>query len=260
LLAYPLLKLTKVLKNHLLNNIKLLTLYIVAKSLLRQMTNRINAIFAQNILYMKNIFLLLLIVPALLVAQSDDKLLIKKGIDTEKYVPKGLKVADEAPKIIALSLSGEKINSEELLKEKEIVVIFYRGEWCPICNRYLNNLNDSLSYILDKNVEILVVGPQTNENTQKTKDKTEGSFTLIPDTSMQIMQNFDVLFNVTKKYQGKIKTFLFTDIAESNNQDEAKLPVPATYIIGKDGKIKWRHFDYDYSKRASVKAILDHLN
>lgn len=209
---------------------------------------------------MKNIFLLLLIVPALLVAQSDEKLLIKKGIDTEKYIPKGLKVGEVAPKIIASSLSGEKINSEELLKEKEIVVIFYRGEWCPICNRYLSNLNDSLSYILDKNVQVLVVGPETFENTEKIQKKSEATFTLIPDTSMQIMKRFDVLFNVTKKYQSKIKTFLFTDIAESNNQDEAKLPVPATYIIGKDGKIKWRHFDYDYSKRASVKVILDHLN
>ena len=47
---------------------------------------------------------------------------------------------------------------------------------------------------------------------------------------------------------------------ENNNQEEAKLPVPATYIIGKDGLIKWRHFNYNYSQRASVKEILDNLN
>ena len=76
---------------------------------------------------------------------------------------------------------------------------------------------------------------------------------------MKIMQDFDVLFKVTKKYQGKIKTFLFTDIAKNNNQDEAQLPVPATYIIDQKGMVKWRHFDYDYTKRASAKDIIKAL-
>ena len=208
---------------------------------------------------MKNVFVLLLLFPTLLSAQ-EEKILTKKGVDTKEYVPKGVRVGEDAPKILAKTLSGKKISSAEVLKEKEIVVIFYRGEWCPVCNRYLSNLNDSLSYITDKNVQVLVIGPETFENAEKTQGKSKGTFTLIPDTTMQIMKDFDVLFNVTKKYQGKIKTFLFTDIAESNNQEEAQLPVPATYIIGKDGKIKWRHFDYDYSKRASVKSIIENLN
>ena len=197
--------------------------------------------------------------PMLLLSQNDNDILVKKGVDTEKYIPKGIKVGMDAPNIIASSVKGEIISSNDILKEKEIVVIFYRGEWCPICNRYLSNLSDSLSYIISKNAQVLVIGPENFENAQKTGEKAEAEFTLIPDTSMQILKDFDVLFYVTKKYQGKIKTFLFTDIAKNNNQDEAQLPVPATYIIGKDGKIKWRHFDYDYSKRASVKSIIKNL-
>ncbi len=208
---------------------------------------------------MRKILVFSLLLPLSLFSQDNEKLLLKKGVDTEKYVPKGLEVGNNAPVIEAKALDGKLINSKQLLKEKEIVVIFYRGEWCPVCNRYLSNLNDSLNFILDRNAEVLVVGPETFENTEKTKEKSKGSFVLIPDTSMQIQKDFDVLFYVTKKYQGKIKTFLFTDIAENNNQEEAQLPVPATYIIGKDGKIKWRHFDYDYSKRATVKSIIDNL-
>lgn len=210
---------------------------------------------------MKNLILLLIVLPFSLFAQEDKKLMNKKGIDIESHIPKGLEVGAQAPNISAISLDNEKIVSSEILKkQKQVVVIFYRGEWCPICNRYLSNLNDSLKYILDAGAEVLVVGPESFENTEKTQEKSKGTFTLIPDTTMQIMKDYDVLFSVTKKYQGKIKTFLFTDIAESNNQEEAKLPVPATYIIGVDGKIKWRHFDYDYSKRASAKAIIDNLD
>lgn len=209
---------------------------------------------------MKIVLFIFLVLPSLLWSQEDNKLLTKKGVDIEKNIPNGIEVGKVAPKIEAKTLNGVTINSNELLKDKEIVVIFYRGEWCPICNRYLSNLSDSLSYIVSKNAKVIVVGPESFENAKKTSEKSEAEFTIIPDTTMQIQKEFDVLFYVTKKYQGKIKTFLFTDIAESNNQEEAQLPVPATYIIGKDGKIKWRHFDYDYSKRASVKSIIDNLD
>ena len=197
--------------------------------------------------------------PFFVMAQTDLKSINKKGIDTSKYIPKGLLIGEKAPIIESISNSGELISSQEIIKNQEIVVIFYRGKWCPVCTRYLSNLNDSLNSILKKNAVLLVIGPETFENANKTIEKTKGTFTLIPDTSGKIASEFDVMFYVTSGYQKKIKTFLRTDISKNNNQDEAQLPVPATYIIGKDGNIKWRHFKYNYSERASVKEILNHL-
>jgi peroxiredoxin len=209
---------------------------------------------------MKKYLMLALLSPMLIFSQSNGDEIFKKGVDTTKFIPKGLNIGSKAPVIQGYSLDNEKINSKEILKSKNIVLIFYRGKWCPVCNRYLSNLNDSLKYITNKNAEIFVVGPETFENAEKTADKSGASFLLIPDTSFKILKDYDVLFNVTKKYQAKIKTFLMTDIAKNNNQYEATLPVPATYIIGKDGTIIWRHFNYNYSERASVREILDNLN
>ena len=208
---------------------------------------------------MKKLLLIILLFPILTRAQVTTQVMNKKGIDTTKYVPTGLNIGDKAPLIIATSLTGNKVNSQELLTEKKIVLIFYRGKWCPYCTRFLSNLNDSLSYISTKNATVLVVGPESIDNTEKTAGKTKASFILIPDTSMQIQKDYDVLFNVTRKYQGKIKTFLMTDIAKNNHQEEAILPVPATYIINQNGEIIWRYFDYDYSKRPSVKEIIDNI-
>jgi len=64
---------------------------------------------------------------------------------------------------------------------------------------------------------------------------------------------------VTDAYQKKIRDKLNTDIAENNGNKEAKLPVPATYVIGKDGVIKYVQFDLNYKNRASVEGILEHL-
>lgn len=208
---------------------------------------------------MKYIVTLFIVLPLVTFSQGYTKEMVKKGVDTSLYVPKGLQIGEVAPVIMGASVEGRMIDSKEILIEKKIVLIFYRGKWCPVCNKYLNNLNDSLQYITSKNTEVIVVGPETFENAEKMVVKTKGEFILVPDTSFKILTAYDVLFHVTKKYQGKIKTFLMTDIAENNNQEEATLPVPATYIIGQDGKIKWRQFDYDYSKRATVKEILEQL-
>lgn len=209
---------------------------------------------------MRTIFFIILMIPLLSVAQNNDKeIMYKKGMDTKKHIPEGLEIGKSAPEIKTYSVEGKLINSTNILKEKQIVLIFYRGKWCPICNRYLSNLNDSLEYIINENAEIIVVGPESFESAKKMSKKSDADYMLVPDTSLKILEDYDVMFNVTKKYQGKIKTFLMTDIAQNNGQEEATLPVPATYIIGKDGVIKWRHFDYDYSVRATAKEIIDNL-
>ncbi|MCB0401803.1 MAG: AhpC/TSA family protein [Flavobacteriales bacterium] len=208
---------------------------------------------------MRTSVLTILVVPFLACAQVKDDAIIKKGVDVSKHVPKGIEAGQQAPEIVGVSVDGRQVESKAMVEDKELVLIFYRGNWCPYCSRHLSNLNDSLQYLTQAGAEVVVIGPENFESAHKTQEKTESDFILLPDTSMQLMQAYDVLFTVTKRYKGKIKTFLFTDIAENNGQDEAMLPVPATYIIGRDHNVKWRHFDYDYTKRASVKEILDHL-
>ena len=208
---------------------------------------------------MKQLLLFVIFFPILLFAQNKGKKITRYGIDTNKYVPKGIEVGQKAPLINATSVNGKVLNTDEIRKEKNVVLIFYRGKWCPVCNRYLNNLNDSLQYITDKGAEILVIGPESFDNAEKLLKKSNAGFILIPDTNLKILTDYDVLFNVTKSYQKKVSIALFTSIAKNNNQEEAILPVPATYIIGKDGNIIYRHFDYDYTVRASVSEIIDHL-
>lgn len=183
----------------------------------------------------------------------------KFGIDTSFTLPTGIEKGIKAPIINALDIHGDSINSRDLLKDKQIVLLFYRGEWCPVCNKYLSNLNDSLNYIKEKNAIIVVVGTELIEKATKTEKKTDADFIIISDTSYTIQNDYNVLFKVTKGYQTKIKTLLLTDIAKNNGKEDAFLPIPATYIINQKGFITFKHFDYNYHNRASVKEIIDNL-
>jgi len=205
---------------------------------------------------MEIITILVLFLPFICFSQEKAK---KFGIDTTQAIPNGIEVGILAPKINATSINGEFISSDILLAEKQIVLLFYRGEWCPVCNKYLSNLSDSLKYITEKNATVIVVGPELIESAEKTANKTNAEFIIISDTSYTIQNNYDVLFHVTKGYQKKIKTFLLSDIAKNNGKEDAYLPIPATYIINQKGIITFKDFHFDYHNRASIKKIIDNL-
>jgi len=135
-------------------------------------------------------------------------------------------------------------------------LLFFRGQWCPVCNRYLSNFQDSVQQILDKGASVIAVTPETSDNAKTMISKTGMTFTVVSDIDEKIMKSYDVLFDVTDDYQNKIINNLDNDIAENNGKEKARLPVPATYIINKKGDIISVFFDYNYKKRASVSEIV----
>ncbi len=172
--------------------------------------------------------------------------------------PTGLKVGDKAPMFSAQNQAGKEIELKKLLKKGDVVILFYRGQWCPYCNQQLKKMNDSLLYISAKGATVIAVTPETAENVQKTIEKTKASFSIIEDENLAIMKSYKVNFTVDENTIAKYKTYGI-DFEKANGSNSTNLPVPATYIIGKNGKIKYAFFDVNYTKRASVKDIIEHL-
>lgn len=176
--------------------------------------------------------------------------------DTSK--PQGLKIGDMAPQFVAKDQNGNSINLKSLLTKGEVVVVFYRGQWCPYCNKQLSKINDSLPLITAKGATVITITPETFDNIKKTVEKTKATFSIVEDKDLVIMKEYKVSFAVDEKTITKYKKYGI-DFDKANGTNGANLPVPATYIIGKDGKIKYSFFNEDYSKRASVKEILSNL-
>ncbi len=185
--------------------------------------------------------------------------LTKLGIDTSFLVPKGLEVGQKAPDFEGQDQYGQKFSLSSLLNEGPVVLIFYRGDWCPVCNRYLGRFQDSLHLIMSAGGQVLAITPETNDNIQNTLAKAKVGLKVMSDRDEQVMDAYGVKFRVTKGYQNRIKLGLGDDIASNNGQEEANLPVPATYIIGRDGTIKFRQFDLDYRVRASIEEMIGQL-
>jgi len=189
----------------------------------------------------------------------EDQKWMKIGYDLTKGKPKGLTTGTKAPDFELTATDGSTFKLSAELKKQPVVMLFYRGQWCPVCHRYLTAFMEEVPKITATGAKVIAVAPETNENIKKIVDATGINFSVMQDPDYKVMKAYDVLFNVTEAYQQKIKDKLKTDIAENNGKDEASLPVPATYVIGQDGTIKYVQFDLNYKNRASVKEILEHL-
>jgi peroxiredoxin len=184
----------------------------------------------------------------------------KFGIETiNSHVPSGLKAGDKAPGFTGYDQKGKQVELKKLLEKGPVVLFFYRGKWCPVCSRYLDHYQDSVKLITDQGVSFVGITPESIENVEQTVKFHNITFTVIYDCQEKIMQDYDGMYSVTPAYQDKILKSLSTDIAKNNGREAARLPVPATYIITRDGFIAAVQFDIDYNNRASVKWILQNL-
>ncbi len=170
-----------------------------------------------------------------------------------------MKVGDKAPDFVAYDQTGKQVQLTKLLEKGPVVLFFYRGKWCPVCSRYLNDYQDSINLIIDQGFNVVAVTPESIENVEQTVKFHNLTFTVLYDCQEQIMKDYDVMFTVTKDYQDMIRKRFSTSIAENNGREEAHLPVPATYIINRDGIIVAEQFNPDYHYRASVKWMLQNL-
>lgn len=175
------------------------------------------------------------------------------------FAQSGLKTGDQAPMFATKDNSGKTIDLKSALRShKAVVLFFYRGQWCPYCNKHIQQLQDSLQLLTAKGAYVIGVTPETGENIDKTRQKTHASFTIIHDEGYKIMKAYDVDYRVDDPLFAKLKIYGI-DLEKGNGNTDHVLPVPATYIINRSGKIIFVHFDKDYTKRASVSQMLNLL-
>jgi len=177
----------------------------------------------------------------------------------QAYSQNGLKAGAVAPNFTAVDNSGKQVDLQSLLKtHKAVVLFFYRGQWCPYCNRQISQLQDSLQLVTGRGAYVVGVTPETPDNINKTVDKTHASFSLVHDEGYKIMKAYDVNYTVDDGLYAKLKGYGI-DLDKNNGNSDHVLPVPATYVIDQSGKVIYVHFDKDYTRRASVSDILKFL-
>ena len=172
----------------------------------------------------------------------------------------GLAVGDQIDHFNVSILGAGKLSSDELLNEnKFLVIVFYRGQWCPVCNKHLSHLNENFAAIKNLNAQLLAISPEKPDFQAETQAKTGAKFLLGYDENYQLAKAFDVLYQPDKTKRNLYNAALGAKLKKAHSDESQRLPVPATFILNKKREVIWRQFSRNYKNRSSVKEIIKAL-
>lgn len=192
---------------------------------------------------------------------ASDKAIIEKAKNNlaESMPAPGLKVGDKAPDFTLPDAFGQFITLSEELKKSPVVLVFYRGAWCPFCNIQLRAYQQSLDVIKQAGGSMIALSPQKPDRSRQHLEKTPLDFKVLSDVGSATIKAYKLFFTIPGDLSDVYKRNFSLDLAEYNGEGHYELPVPGTYIIDQSGIIRAAFADTDYTKRMEPQAIVDAL-
>ncbi|CAM4201811.1 peroxiredoxin-like family protein [Zobellia roscoffensis] len=165
----------------------------------------------------------------------------------------GLAEGDKAPDFILPNALGNDVSLYEKLQSGVVIIKFYRGEWCPICNLDLREIQGKLPEIKSLGASVIAISPQNPAMALTAKEKNNLDFEVLSDANQKIIKAYNLQFDPGKDYHAR------RDLALLNGNGSKTLPVPATFIINTDQVIVTAHVEANYTERMGVSEILSVL-
>ncbi|MCA3260530.1 MAG: AhpC/TSA family protein [Telmatospirillum sp.] len=150
---------------------------------------------------------------------------------------------------------GRPVDLGMLADERPLVIVFYRGGWCPYCNLELRAYQQKLAEIHAAGARLVAVTPETPDNALSTVEKNDLDFDVLSDVQGALADALGIRFRLSPEIEALYRKFGH-DLPTHNGDGEWSLPIPATYVVERGGRIAYVHVDPDYRKRAEPAAVL----
>lgn len=159
------------------------------------------------------------------------------------------------PEVSLHSVDGDSVQLMELVKEQPTVLIFYRGGWCPYCNKHMAQLQEIHSDLLELGYRVLAISPDKPEFLKETVLEKDLGYTLLSDSNMEATKAFGLAFKVDDKTVERYKSNGM-DLTKRSGHDHNLLPVPAVFLVNPDGMITFQYVNPDYKTRINSEVLL----
>lgn len=166
-----------------------------------------------------------------------------------------LLIGAKVPDMTLKTAKGKEVNMKKTVMEKPTVVIFYRGSWCPYCNLQLGRLQNIEADLIELGYQLLAVSPDRPAKLAESLKKKDLKYTLLSDSDMDAAKSFGIAFRVADTALEKYEQYGI-DLEKASGKSHHLLPVPAVFILGTDGRVKFTYVNPDYKTRLAPDVLL----
>jgi peroxiredoxin len=166
-----------------------------------------------------------------------------------------LKVGDQCPSFQLSDHNGKPVSSSVLLSKGRLVLSFIRGRWCPFCVGQMEAMNFISGEIEAAGASFVSVSPQTEKQAFFMRDQHKLTFPLLVDSGNQLARQFRLAYRVPDEQQGLYRG-TFVNLPFVNGDSSWELPIPATFVIDRDGTILLAAANEDYTERPEPLEVL----
>jgi len=156
-----------------------------------------------------------------------------------------LLTGERIPAVKIPAADGQLFDLNEHIAQKPTVLIFYRGGWCPFCNKELAGIQGIQQELVSLGYQVIAISTDSPENLNKSIGKHHLSYTLLSDADLNITKQFGLAFKAPKEYDP-----IITAGSGGKNVDKL-LPVPSVFILDKKGTIRYEYVNPDFTQRIS---------
>lgn len=176
-------------------------------------------------------------------------------LPTDPNAVQPLAVGATAPTAALPSIDGSVVDLAALIAAKPTVLIFYRGGWCPFCNRHLAALAESELDLRRLGWQIVAVSPDNVAALARTAAEQHLRYRLLSDSDLKISAAYSVAFRITAEGE-KAYRQNGIHLPQIPGSPDYWQPIPTAFLIGRDGRIKFVYSNADPSKPISTEDLL----
>ena len=154
--------------------------------------------------------------------------------------------------------TGRVISLDRLLSKGPVAVTFHRGHWCPYCRLNTKALAQAQTEIEGEGCQIVAIMPDRQQFAEKFKSESKARFPILTDMDNGYALSLNLVIWIGAEMERMISA-AGRDIPSYQGNRSWMLPIPATFVVGTDGKVKARFVDPDYRKRMAIEHMIEAL-
>lgn len=162
---------------------------------------------------------------------------------------------DAMPPFLLPNAEGKLVDSAELLARGPVVLTFFRGDWCPYCSMTLDALEAALPDLQAAGGTLVAMTPETGGRALAMKREHRLGYEILVDVDLAVAMQFGIVFRTPPRYRALLER-AGVDLAERSGNPAWFLPVPATFLVDRDGAIRRAWVNVDFTERAEPAEVV----